>query len=499
MRFLTGVAKIFRTIISPTTWGQASSTGTGGYSATDPRRQVLQRLNRPGNATANELLTANLPQLRAWCRHLERNNPTARAGVEALAALVVGTGIALEPDTGDANTDKILRDQWQHYISTCSVNGVDLYHLQTQGFRDIPTAGELLWRFVMLPERAKAGNVPVAILPLEAEWLDERSNGTNTVDLDGNMRVGPILYDKYGRPISYRIRSPDAFADGIAQEVPAEEIVHEFEKRRSLQGRGEPWFAPLIETLQQERDLVDAELKAAQNTAAMAMIITSEYQEALDDDEEGTTEDPAQSIRLGGVARMYPGEKVEAFSHTRPSQQIAPFREMLRGDIAAALRIPVRFLDRDVGRANYSSMRADMIDTDRLLAPIREWYGHATAGRLYLKVLPFLCIRAGIPMPKRLAYRLLPDGQPYVDPEKDARAASLLIGAGLTTWEQEVAKRGGDYRMVWKQLAKEHAEAKALGLTLDLSSTNAPAPESTVGKIPVDEEGNPIPSKGGNT
>ncbi len=479
------IKKLARTVVSPASWSQSSVTGASGYTATDPRRKVLPWGHRPTNSTANELLTASLPGLRAWCRHLERNNPTARAGVEALTALVVGTGIALEPDTGDDRANRLLREQWNVFIEYCTVNGCGLYHIQNQGFRDIPTAGEILWRFVVLPERAKAGLIPLAILPLEAEWLDERNGAFNSVDKDGNTRVGPILYDPYGRPINYRIRNPDLLASSDVEEIPAEQIVHEFEKRRAMQGRGEPWLAPIVETLQQERDLIDAELKSAVNTSAMAVVLTSDLHDTLDTTEEGTTEDPAQSIAIGSVARMYPGEKVEAFSHTRPSQQIKPFREMLRGDIAAALRIPSRFLDRDVSRANYSSMRADMLDTDRLLAPVREWYGHATAGRLYQAALPYLAIKAGIPLPKKTSYRLLPDGQPYVDPEKDARAAQLLIGAGLTTYEKEVAKRGEDYRKVWEQRAKENAEAAKLGLVLDLSSTNAPAPESTIGEQPA--------------
>ena len=475
---ISRISRAFRSII-PTS--STNIYGNGGYSATDPRRKILSLESRPGNSTANELLTANLPALRAWCRHLERNNPTARAGVEALVALIVGTGISLEPETGDPRTDALIREQWIEYISYCGVSGCDLYHLQSQGFRDVPVSGELLWRLVVLPERAQAGKIPLAILPLEAEWLDDQFGSVNSVDANGNVSVGPIVYDKYGRPISYKIRSPDLFSKQISEEVPASQIIHEFEKRRAMQGRGEPWLAPVIETLKQERDLVDAELKSAVNTAAMAMVITAEYHDALDDSEEGTEQDPAQSVRLGGVARLHPGEDIKALSHTRPSQQIKPFREMLRGDIAAALRIPSRFLDRDIKRANYSSSRADMLDTERLLAPVREWFGHATAGRIYRAALPYLAVKAGIPLPKKDSYRLLPESQPYIDPEKDARASVMALNAGLTTFERELARRGEDYRKIWQQLAKEQKEAAQIGLKIDLSGTNAPAPDSTLG------------------
>jgi lambda family phage portal protein len=438
----------------------ANTIGLGGYTATDPRRKILSP-RRPGKATANELATANLPQLRNYSRHLERNNPTMRAGVDGLVALVVGSGIDLEPDTGDEKTDEIIRQGWKEWCESCAVDGRDIFQLQSQGFREVVTAGEGLWRLVMLPERTEAGEIPLAVLPLECEWLDDDAAG---VAYSGNtVRVGPITLDRYGRPLTYLLKNPDMNAMGGQEEVPATAIMHFFEKRRSMQARGEPWAAPIIETLQQERDLVDAELQAAVTSSSIGIAVTSAAHGALDD-EDGTSEDPAQSLKIGGVARLYPGDDVKSFANTRPSQQIMPFRAGLRGDTAAAMRLPQRFLDRDVSRANYSSMRADMLDTDRLLSPVREWYGHATIGRLYKEVLPFLALRAGIAVP-RAKYRLIPDGQPYVDPTKDVAAALEAIDGNLSTYEAEIGKRGGDYRKTWEQRAKEKSEAKSLGLT----------------------------------
>ncbi len=67
--------------------------GIGGYNATDPRRKILPHGLRPTQATANELLTASLPLLRAYCRQLERNHPVARGAIEGRIAEIVGTGI----------------------------------------------------------------------------------------------------------------------------------------------------------------------------------------------------------------------------------------------------------------------------------------------------------------------------------------------------------------------------------------------------------------------
>ena len=471
-------------------WWSSLATGLGawfgmGYNATDPRRKLLdpQTILYSNRATANELLSSNLSALRAHCRNLTRNNPTARASVEAFAALLVGTGIALEPDTGDEATDARIRAVWNNFIKSADVLGRDLYCLQTEASREMPQAGEAIWRFVVDPSLATPENpIPVRVLALEGEWLvDEVPNG------NGISWVAGIELDNYGRPVRYFLRNPQT---GSEEQVDAKYISHIYEPKRPLQARGEPDFAPLIETMMNERDLVDAELYAAKQTAAMAMVITSENHGPADTSESGSADDPAQPVKLGGVARLYPGEDIKAFSHTRPSQMIAPFRQMLRGDLAAGMRVPQRFLDRDVGRANYSSMRADMLDTQRLLAPVREQFGHQTAGRLYRFVLPYLAMAAGISKVPRSDYRLIPDGQPYVDPEKDIRAAAAAITAGLSTHETEVGARGGDYRQVWAQLKKEQAQAKELGISMSVSGSPAPAqaPVSDPKEAEDDEE-----------
>ncbi len=458
----------------------------GTYDALDPRRKIMPRGLLMRSASANELATLSLPQLRALCRKLERDNPTARAAVEGLVAQVVGTGIALEPDHGDDAVNLALRRVWVEYCQRCDITGTrSIYDLESEAFREVVIAGEFLWRTPTLPELAADGEVPLVVLPLECEWL--AADPALPAAGEGITAVAGVELDRWGRPIAYRLQNPETGAATEVERVAVDQVMHGFDHRRSLQRRGEPWLAPVIERLWQEGDLVTAELRSATNCAALAIVITSENHGALDTTVQGTTEDPAQRIGVGAVARVFPGEDVKAFSHNRPAQQIDAFRRSLRGDIAAALRLDQRWLDKDYSRANYSSMRASNLDGDRLLAPVREWFGHATIGALYVRVLPYLCVLAGIKMPTRIAYRLVPDGQQYVDPLKDAQAAAAAIGSGLSTFEAEIGKRGGDWRQVWKQRQREDAEAARLGITLDLSGTNAPAPDSTVGGQPADD------------
>jgi len=452
MREETRRGRSFFSSLFTATWNSLGSW-IGTYDATDPRNTAMRGvIARPISAAD---LTVATPYIRNLCRNMERNNPTVRSSVEALVANVIGTGIALEPDTGNPEIDEKLRVVWNDYIRDCFIDRVGLYEGQSQAFRDVVVAGESLWRMVIDPAREKDGLIPLCILPLEAEWLGD--NGQTVVGQDQGY-VGGVKLDEFGRPIAYSLRSPS----GTQEDVPARLIIHCFEKRRALQVRGEPWFAPILTTLRQEKDLVMAELEAAKNTAGYAAAITTNGGLPPDLDEKG---EKVRDISMGSVLELQHGEDIKLLSHTRPSQQIKPFRDMLRGDECAAMRIGRRWLDRDISQANYSSMRADMLDNERLLGPVREWTGRPLAGRVYEAVLPYLCVKAGVPLqPAR--YRLVPEGQPYVDPEKDARAAAMAIAYGLSTYEAEVGKRGGDYKQVWKKLAEEKKLAESLGLEL---------------------------------
>lgn len=482
-----------------------NALGMSGYNATNPRRKILQPSRRPSQATANELASSSLPLLRAYGRDLERNNPTARGAVDGTTALVVGSGIALEPEGWEelgekrqAEVIELVRAEWMHWCETCTVDGRCLDELESQGWREQFITGEALWRLVMLNERERKGDIPLAVLPLESEWFDDNGAISFRPGPGDTVEVGALTLDKYGRMISARIKNPEMTSVWPAEQVPASALVHIFEKRRSMQSRGESWFAPVIETLQQERDLVDAELSAAVNTSSIGVVVTSEVHDNLDTTESGTSEDPAASLRLGGFTRLYPGDDIKSFANERPTQLINNFRSGLRGDTAAALRCPQRFLDRDPSRANYSSMRSDGNDTERLLGPVREWYGHATAGRLYREVLPFICAKVGVPMPKRVKYRLLPDGNPYVNPKEDIEAAILAIRSGLSTWEIEIGKRGGDAKKMLEQLEKELNEPLLQSIfSADggPADPNAPDPvdphadPSAAGKTKPEEEG----------
>jgi capsid protein len=157
---------------------------------------------------------------------------------------------------------------------------------------------------------------------------------------------------------------------------------------------------------------------------------------------------------------------------------------MLRGDLAGAMRLPQRYIDRDCSRANYSSMRADMLDTRRLLDPVQGMFARLAAKRVYEAGFLQFATAAGLRIPREntpemrrfMRCKVHPDGWAYVDPEKDISAALKAIEGGLSNWTDEAQRRGGDIDQIWKKLAEDKAQAEKMGLRLNVSGAPQPQP-----------------------
>jgi lambda family phage portal protein len=449
----------------------------GAYNSTDPRRKILELFNVQ-KATSNQALGGNLPNLVNQCRHLERNCPSARAISEGWVADVVGTGIDVAPETGSTARDKNIRDAWLEWAEYAGVDGTSLWELQAQAMREVTVAGSFIWRFLVLPERAREGKIPLAIMPIEVEWLSSLPIAPIP---DGCVFVNGVEMNRIGQPVAYHLMDPNFVGDITRGErVSAGLICHGFEKRRPFQALGEPILAPLVERLKQEEDLIKTELAAAQIASNFAVTIKSDYH---DDATDEATDDPQSvtDISPGTVTRLLPGESAEAFQSSRPNQMIAPFREMLRGDLAAAGRVPVKWLNRDYSSATFMNTRMEQADSKRMHKATQNWLARHVASRPYLEVLPWILLSRGLVMPaektsakKLLAHKVLPDLPEYVDPLKDGEAALQNINGNLSTLEHECSSRGKDWQKIAEQRAAEKKFLDGLGLTMP--DPSAPKP-----------------------
>jgi capsid protein len=295
--------------------------GLGGYSTTEPSNKITRDF-RPSNRSALDLAVSDLPTVRSQGRQLDRVHGPARAATEAIAANIVGSGIALHPDTGDEIADAKLLDAWNAWIETCGINGETLWQLQTQAARELAPVGEFIWRIVVIPD-ADPGTIPLRVMPLESEWLAQYPGNSAA---EGTTFAAGKELDRFGRAVATHLEDPNGRWPGV-ERVPEKWIIHGFEPRRAVMVRGEPWLAPVIQTMLQERRLVDAELRSAENTAGMAAAITQKDAEVIaSDDGAGSTE-----INIGvGRGRSAQNRQALAKSRRFKSKLFKPSRRHAR-------------------------------------------------------------------------------------------------------------------------------------------------------------------------
>jgi lambda family phage portal protein len=458
----------------------------GSYATTDPSRQMIEGWV-PRNATSDQTLNWNLTNLIAQLRQLERNNCTIKGLIAGWQADIIGTGIDVEPDTGDETLNAKIRTEWAHWCNSVTPDGKTLWELQNQAMIDWCCSGASFWHEITVADRIDLGHLPICFTPIETEWLTYLP--IKTIGPDDYYTRG-IQIDKIGRPIAYHVMDYELLNQqglstawgGPGDVWPAAKIIHGFEQRRARQAHGEPLLAVVIERCYQDGNLVDTELKASRSTAAVAGAITSMDQQdwtantPVVDQYGNVTNNsqiaPVNDMPLATWARLQPGEKLETIVNNRPAQGIDPFRRGIRGDVASGSRSSQQWIDRDSSRANYSSMRMDEILTTRVRCPVQATFGKYVASEPYIRVLPYILLKLGIPIPKNadaarnlFRHKLMFDKPQYVDPEKDSKAAIFMVNNSLSTLEEECSARGRDYRKIREQRAKEQADADADAVT----------------------------------
>jgi capsid protein len=454
--------------------------GGSAYPAADPSSDLMNGL-RPAYGGSNALLVPALDDLIRVSRHIERATPTGRAAAHTWVADLVGSGIAVEPMTGDEEWNAEVREAFNEWAKTCTPeadDGPTLWELQSQGARELFSAGALLWRIVIMPSRLEQGLLPLAILPLEIEWL---AHDPVQPVADGLTFVRGKELDRYGRAVRYHLRNPDE-PGSEGEVVDASMIIHAYERRRPRMAHGEPELAPVATRVIQDDDLVSTELRSALNGAATSILVTGDAGAGDDGDTYGTDPDaerttdasgkPLTNLPAGAIAYSETDGTVTVVENKRPSQDVAKFRGTIRGDLAGGTRVSQQGIDRDAGRSSYTSLRGDQQQTVKLMGPLqRGCVGRQCASKPFALFAEWYSIGRGYRWPSdpvarraRVRHRLRPDVPAYVDPVKDAIGAGLMMALNLGTLEEACAARGRDVDEVIRKRAAENKRLADAGL-----------------------------------
>lgn len=346
---------------------------------------------------------------------------------------------------------------------------------------------------------------------------DRLSNPQGQSDTE-SLRGG-IERNRYGAPQAAHIRvgyenDPFNFNSYQWKRVPWRkpwgrlQVLHGFEPFRIDQTRGVAEMVSVLKQMRMTSKFQDIVLQNAVLNATYAATIESELPRDIATEMVGAENSNSLSewatnflgsvneyqagskhLQIDGlkIPHLFPGTKL----HMQPAGTAGGigtgFEESLLRHIAAGLGVSYEQLSRDYSKTNYSSARASMLETWKYMQSRKKMVADRFASMLYTLWFEEAWNRGDIVTRSAKAPDLylgqnkdaytacawIGSSRGQIDEMKETQAAMLRVKGGLSTFEDEHAKLGKDYREVFRQISRERKMLVSLGLdkVLDLSAT----------------------------
>ena len=392
--------------------------------------------------------------LRTRARYEVQNNSYARGIVKTLADDTVGTGPRLQMLLEDEETNRKIEHDFQLWAKKTKL-AAKLRTIRMARCQD-GEAFVLLARNPMLKT-----NVTLDTQLIEADRVtdDELTVDPNCVD--------GVTFDQFGNPKSYKVlKKHPGGTDSFDMEfftVKAENMIHVFRQDRPEQHRGIPEITAALPLFAHLRRFTLAVVSAAEAAADFAGIL---YTDAPANGEADSVE-AMDTIQLerNMLLTMPGGWKMSQVDPKQPVTTYGEFKHEILNEIARCLSMPYNIAAGNSSGYNYASGRLDhqtyykalKVDQsfmesevlDRILEPwLKEW-NLATASGIDLCDCRHVWFW---------------DGQEHVDPSKEATAQQKRLESCTTNLAIEYAKQGRDWEVELRQIAKEQALKKELGI-----------------------------------
>lgn len=440
---------------------------------------------------SGDLYLPDLPDLRARTRYLHQMDPHARAMIEQRVENVVGTGLRPDPQATPEETG--LDTEWvKQWNRACKRQ----FALWARKEADA-TEHQTFWGLQGLWFRHRLNDGEAFVHPVAIREAGRRSTlALETVDPDRivdplvrasgvRIRSGIELGDR-GQTEAYWITPShpmdlDAYEGGRTNNPERyrrvvdgrPNVLHMFGRHQAGQSRGFPLLGASLVLFHLCRRVLRDEAVAVAVASRIAMFV-ERAQGGVPGEIAGVDEDGEllENIEPGTIEYLQPGEKISPFNPQRPGAQLDPFVVRLLRAIGASAGRPYELFTSDLARANYSSLRAVLLEVrrtygcdqaelvDQLLQPIYE---------LKIEELYFLGLLPTVPDGDFAGRRYeltqcswIPPGWGQIEPQKERNASLMAIRGVLSTYARETMAGGGDFEANARTLAAEKAMLLAL-------------------------------------
>lgn len=429
--------------------------------------------------SANADLIPELSKIRERCRDLSRNNAFAAGLIETNVTNIIGTGMKcqsfIHPEMVNMTEDEVyemqsmIEENFGHWMEQCDIEGrKHFFDVQEQVCRTIDESGEAI--VYIRRKRRKNKEFDLCLQVVESDRLESPEGDYGDI-------VGGIEHDEDGAPTAYYISNThpgDVYWSYMGRQgytrVAAYDsdgrpnILHIYRQLRPGQGRGIPLLSPVVSKMKDLDMYNEAELVAARVAACIAMFIRRNNPLGNSDanmtlDSEGLRR---ESLRPGIIERLGIGEEPVPFVPNRPGQTYDQFVQRILMEVAAGCNSSYEVLARDFSRLNYSSARVVLHEVRRHYIKRQRWLARTLLMPIWNLVLEEGYLKGFIKIPdfyqNKRAYccmRVVADGWPWVDPEKEANSTVIALENNLSNLAEEIGSLGRDWDETIAQGEKE--------------------------------------------
>ncbi|WP_176014462.1 phage portal protein [Victivallis sp. Marseille-Q1083] len=317
--------------------------------------------------------------------------------------------------------------------------------------------------FVLL---AQNPNLKYDLVKLDLQLIEADRVTDEQFNSDPNCIDG-ITVDRFGNPAGYRVLKHHPGGDSFGYEtmqIPAENMIHIFRADRPEQHRGIPEITPALPLFAQLRRFTLAVLAAAEAAADFAGIL---YTDAPANGEADSVE-PLDHIQLerNMLLTIPGGWKMGQLDPKQPATTYAEFKHEILNEIARCLNMPYNIAAGNSSGYNYASGRLDHQTYYKSIRVDQSFTAGAVLDRIFQAWLREYRLAKAIEIDElEIPHTWFWDGVEHVDPQKEATAQEIRLRNRTTTLAVEYAKQGKDWESELRQIAKEEALMKTLGIT----------------------------------
>ncbi len=445
--------------------GQAFNALRGYEAAKNSRRTEGWNTT---TSSANAEIGPGLTTMRDRSRQQIRDNPYASHAIESLVANLVGTGIM--PQCKAKKNKKRIEQLAKVWMKNCDAEDqMDFYGIQAVVVRAVKESGECIVRF--RPRKQKDQSiVPLRLQVLEADFLDHQK----VQSLDSGYIIQGVEFNNQGERVAYWLYDQHpgevstVYRNYTSQRVPAEEILHIYEKKRPGQVHGVPANASSINRMRELDEYQDAHLVLKKVEACNVGFITQPDAASMLTIGNTKADDKGNIIEYfepGKVNYLRPGEDVR-FNDPSSGAGLSDYVGEHNHAIAAGHHMTYEQMTGDLSSVNFSSIRAGTLEFRRVAEQFQwQCFVPFFLDPVWKKFIDMAVISGFLNTPDYDVEWSTPKWD-YVNPQQEVNADISAVEAGFISRSEVIRRRGYDPEIVDAELAEDKARLDALGIVL---------------------------------